>query len=65
MTGPKIIAQASPTEDAARVRRESGIRQTPEGYIAVRDGKYVGTFRGKRGYLAATRAAGCSQRLSA
>lgn len=66
MTGPTIIATAAPTTPPAvkRARTEgrTGVMRSANGAInewhAISNGRLVGTFHGKRAYLAATRAAG-------
>jgi hypothetical protein len=68
MTGPTIIAQAAPDQRAIRSRYEgqSGVRWNKETreWVAIKNGRYEGSFRGKRGFLAATRAAGSTARLA-
>lgn len=61
-----IIAQSSPEPKplVSRYDRQSGVRQVEGGWVAIRNGRYVDTFKGKRAFLAATRAAGSTRRLA-
>lgn len=63
--GPKIITDRAEVQRATRSKYEgqSGVIQKDGGWVAIRDGRYIDTFRGSRAFLAATRAAGTSTRL--
>jgi hypothetical protein len=63
-----IISRGTPeTQRLTRSKYEgqSGVVQRDGGWVAIRDGRYIDTFKGKRAFLAATRAAGTSRRLPA
>lgn len=64
--GPKIIADTAEVQRQTRSKYEgqSGVVQRDGGWTAIKNGRYAGTFLGKRAFLAATRAAGTSQRLA-
>lgn len=65
MPGPKIIETAPEPPRQRRTERQTGVRPEADGsWTAIRNGRFVGTFRGTRGFLAASRAAGSTERLS-
>lgn len=56
--GPKIIENAPSFERARSRGRETGVRWSGGAWHAIRDGKLVGSHRGSRGFLQASREAG-------
>jgi hypothetical protein len=57
--GPKILNQPTFAQAAGSKHGSTGIRPTTDGaWAAVKNGRLVGTFHGRRGRLAAIRAAG-------
>lgn len=61
-----IISQPTPDKPVRRHRFEgqSGVFEKDGAWVAIDKGRYAGEYRGKRGYLQATRAAGTTRRLS-
>jgi hypothetical protein len=61
-----IIRQDSPEQrrlTRSKYEGQSGVIQKDGGWIAIRNGRYIDTFKGSRAFLAATRAAGSTARL--
>jgi hypothetical protein len=74
MTGPRIIetqeeafaheaaAAGQRARERARTEGATGARYTPDGWIAIRNGRLVGgPHRGTRGFLQASREAGTTE----